>query len=106
MRGRYGWLILLSFVVVWDVVAAMTNGESLTYTFRRAVTDSVWRWPVLVVVVLLSVHLFLPVRLRQHDPLDRLYERISATTRNHDAPAPAPTPTPPRSPDSLVRPGR
>jgi hypothetical protein len=104
MKARYGWLILLSFVVLWDVVAAMTNGESLTYTFRRAVTDSLWRWPVFVVVALFTVHLFLPVRYRQHDPLDRLYQRISETTRHHEAPAP--DPTPPRAPGSFLEPQR
>jgi hypothetical protein len=89
MKGRYGWLVIVLFVVGWDVVAAVTNGESLTFVFRRSVAETAWKWPVLVAIVLMTVHLFLPPRLRQHDPLDRLYERIGNTV-----PSPRHTPTP------------
>jgi hypothetical protein len=92
MKARYAWLFLVSFVVVWDVVAATTNGETLTYSFRRGVTDSAWRWPVLLVLALLLLHLFLPPRLRAHDPLDRLYQRVASSTQDHK-PSPAPPPS-------------
>jgi hypothetical protein len=105
MKARYAWLILLAFVIVWDVVAAMTNGQTLTYAFRRGVTDSVWRWPALVVIALLVVHLFLPTRLREHDPLDRLYERVAAASRDHE-PSPAPPPSRTKPVTDTVEPHR
>ena len=81
MKGRTGWFILLGFVVVfvaiWDIAAARTNGESLTYTFRRNVAETAWRWPVLLFLVLLLAHLFMPPSLRQYDPIDRLYKRFN-----------------------------
>ena len=77
MKGRYGWLLLLLVVVVWDVLAALTNGESLTYVFRRGVAETGWRWPVLIVIILVTIHLFLPPSLRKHDPIDRLYVRLN-----------------------------
>ena len=55
----------LLVVVVWDLLAALTNGESLTYVFRRGVAETGWR------------HLFLPPTLRKHDPIDRLYRRLN-----------------------------
>jgi hypothetical protein len=76
MKGRYGWMLVLVVVVSWDLVAAMTNGETLTWTFRRAVAHTAWRWPILAVVLLLLVHLFLPQQLTKYDPLDRLYQRL------------------------------
>jgi uncharacterized membrane protein YhdT len=104
VKARYGWALLLTFIVVWDVAAAMTNGESLTFGFRRAVTDSALRWPLLVVVVLLVVHLFLPPKLRSHDPLDRLYERVAALRDDH--PSTPPAPTAPAPPEPFVHPRR
>jgi hypothetical protein len=64
-------------VVGWDLLAARTNGESLTYVFRRGVAETAWRWPVLILIILLTIHLFLPPRLRKHDPIDRLYQRFN-----------------------------
>jgi hypothetical protein len=69
--------LLLLVVVVWDLFAALTNGESLTYVFRRGVAETWWRWPVLLLIILLLVHLFLPPDLRKHDPIDRLYQRMN-----------------------------
>jgi hypothetical protein len=70
-------------------VAALTNGETLIRTFRRAVSRPAWRWPILVLVVLLVIHLFLPDQLTKYDPLDRLYRRIE-TKKPHKAPPPGP----------------
>jgi hypothetical protein len=107
MKGRYGWLLLVLFVAGWDLVAAMTNGESLTFTFRRSVADTAWKWPVLVVVVLVTVHLFLPARLRQHDPLDRLYQRVATSFLSPQRHRPAPEPpTTVKRPPAPVRPRR
>jgi len=79
--ARYGWLFLLAVVVVTvgviDVWAAYNNQESMTSTFRRAVAETAWRWPVLLFIVLLVAHLFMPPGLRKYDPLDRLYYRIN-----------------------------
>jgi hypothetical protein len=81
MKGRTGWFILLGFVVVfvaiWDIAAARTNGESLTYTFRRNVAETWWRWPVGLLLLLLLAHLFMPPSLRKYDPIDALYRRYN-----------------------------
>jgi hypothetical protein len=92
LKGRTGWLILLGFVVVfvavWDIAAARTNGESLTYTFRRNVAETAWRWPVLLFLVLLLAHLFMPPSLRQYDPIDRLYKRFNPAYQEDSGPIP------------------
>ena len=77
MKGRYGWLLLLAVAAIWDLLAARTNGESLTYVFRRDVAETAWRWPVLILIVLLTLHMFLPRSLREYDPIDRLYRRLN-----------------------------
>ena len=74
--ARVGWFLLLVVVVTTDVIAAMNNKDSLTSTFRRAVAETGWRWPVLVIIVLLVAHLYMPPSLRKYDPLDRLYYRL------------------------------
>jgi hypothetical protein len=75
--ARIGWFLLLVVVVGTDVVAAMNNKDSLTSTFRRGVAETGWRWPVLVIIVLLVAHLYMPPSLRKYDPLDRLYYRVN-----------------------------
>jgi hypothetical protein len=75
--ARVGWFLLLVVVVGTDVVAAMNNKDSLTSTFRRAVAETGWRWPVLIIIVLLVAHLYMPPSLRKYDPLDRLYYRLN-----------------------------
>jgi hypothetical protein len=82
MQARYGWALVIAVIaviVVWDVVAAITEGETVTGTFRCSVAQTNWRWPVLVLAVLVLVHLFLPARLWRYDPLDRLYYRLNGT---------------------------
>jgi hypothetical protein len=93
MKGRYGWVLLVLFVIGWDLVAAITNGESLTYVFRRGVAESAWRWPVLVVIALLVVHLYLPPKYQRYDPLDKVYEQFQPK-----APSPPPPPSVPPGP--------
>ena len=92
MKGRYGWALVLLVVASWDLAAALTNGEPLTYTFRRAVTQTAWRWPILVLVVVLMVHLFLPDQLTKYDPLDRLYQRIDPVNQPKKPPSVPPSP--------------
>jgi hypothetical protein len=75
--ARIGWFLMLVVVVGTDVVAAMNNRDSLTSTFRRSVAETGWRWPVLVLIVLLVAHLYMPPSLRRYDPLDRLYYRFN-----------------------------
>ena len=77
MTARIGWFLLLVVVVGTDVIAALNNKDSLTSTFRRSVAETGWRWPVLVIVVLLVAHLYMPPSLRRYDPLDRLYYRVN-----------------------------
>jgi hypothetical protein len=77
VTARIGWFLLLVVVVVTDVVSALNNKDSLTSTFRRSVAETGWRWPVLVIVVLLVAHLYMPPSLRRYDPLDRLYYRVN-----------------------------
>ena len=82
MLARYGWALVIAVIViiiVWDVVAAITEGETVTGTFRCSVAQTNWRWPVLALTILLLVHLFLPARLWRYDPLDRLYYRLNGT---------------------------
>jgi len=77
LSANLAWVLLVVFVVGFDVVAALNNKESLTSTFRRGVAETWWRWPVLVFIVLLVTHLFLPPSLRKYDPVDRLYYRVN-----------------------------
>jgi hypothetical protein len=77
VTARIGWFLLLVVVVGTDVVAALNNKDSLTSTFRRSVAETGWRWPVLVLVILLVAHLYMPPSLRRYDPLDRLYYRVN-----------------------------
>jgi len=74
---RYGWVALGLVVLTVEATAIATNNRSLTSTFRRAVTDTGWRWPVLLLVLLLVAHLFMPPAWRQYDPVDRLFYRFS-----------------------------
>jgi hypothetical protein len=72
-------MLLIAFVVAWDMLAAITKNESLTGTFRCSIAQTHWRWPVLLIAALLLAHLFLPARLWRYDPLDRLYYRLNGT---------------------------
>jgi hypothetical protein len=96
--ARRGWYVLLTVVVVTvavvDTWAARNNQESLTSTFRRGVAETAWRWPVLVFIVLLVAHLFMPPGLRKYDPLDRLYYRINPVSAPDDTPGTASEPAP------------
>ena len=74
---RYGWVALGLVVLTVEATAIATDNRSLTSTFRRAVTDTGWRWPVLLLVLLLVAHLFMPPAWRQYDPVDRLFYRFS-----------------------------
>ena len=113
MTARIGWFLLLVVVVGTDVIAAMNNKDSLTSTFRRSVAETGWRWPVLVIVVLLVAHLYMPPSLRRYDPLDRLYYRVNPASEPpppgvgpveepEDEPlqVPQPTPTAPTTPST------
>jgi hypothetical protein len=87
MKGRYGWLLVVLVVVAWDLAAALTNGETLTWTFRRAISQTYWRWPTLILIALLVVHLFLPERIAaDYDPLDRLFNRINPAVQPEKPP--------------------
>jgi hypothetical protein len=113
VTARIGWFLLLVVVVGTDVIAAMNNKDSLTSTFRRSVAETGWRWPVLVIVVLLVAHLYMPPSLRRYDPLDRLYYRVNPASEPpppgvgpveepEDEPlqVPQPTPTAPTTPST------
>jgi hypothetical protein len=112
VTARIGWFLLLVVVVGTDVIAALNNKDSLTSTFRRSVAETGWRWPVLLIVVLLVAHLYMPPSLRRYDPLDRLYYRVNPASEPpppgvgpvesepdpQEVPElPQPTPTPPTS---------
>ena len=90
MVARIGWFLLLAVVVGTDVVAAMNNKDSLTSTFRRGVAETGWRWPVLIIIVLLVAHLYMPPSLRKYDPLDRLYYRLDPAGAPPEIGAPDP----------------
>ena len=91
-------------VVGTDVFAAMNNRDSLTSTFRKGVAETGWRWPVLVLIVLLVAHLYMPPSLRKYDPIDRLYYRLNPAGAPPEESAPARPPERP-SPDGSVGPG-
>ncbi|MCU1465521.1 MAG: hypothetical protein JWM72_1449 [Actinomycetia bacterium] len=101
MKGRHGWALLLLVIVSWDLAAALTNSETLTFTFRCAVSQTAWRWPVLALIALLVVHLFLPPRMQRYDPLDRLFQRIDPVAEPKRPPN-----VPPGTPGSSPGPGR
>ncbi len=73
MTSRMAWLVLTIAVVTWELYAGFSGMETLTSEFRRSVTDSSLRWPVLLVTTLVMVHLFMPASLRRYDPIDRVY---------------------------------
>ncbi len=98
MVARIGWFLLLVVVVVADVIAAYTNTDSLTSTFRRSVAETNWRWPAMFVVALLVAHLFLPPSLRRYDPLDRLYYKLNPAA---EPPPPGVGPVPEFTPETL-----
>ena len=77
MNARYGWILVIAVVVGWDVVAVLTDGQSLTSAFRYF-TDAhpALRWLLMSVALLLVVHLFEPVSWQRHDPVDRLYLKL------------------------------
>lgn len=77
MTSRLAWLVLLVYVVVWDVYAGFAGKQTLTSEFRRSVTDTHLRWPAMVLAVLLLLHLFLPTSFRKYDPIDRVYYRVT-----------------------------
>ena len=112
MVARIGWFLLLVVVVGTDVVAALNNKDSLTSTFRRSVAETGWRWPVLVLIVLLVAHLYMPPSLRRYDPIDRLYYRVNPAAEPppegvgpvEHQPAPEVPPTPPPTPPTTAGP--
>src|SRR5207248_5964122 len=54
LNARYGWILVIAVVVGWDVVAVLTDGQSLTSAFRHfAHAHPALRW------LLMSVALFL-----------------------------------------------
>jgi len=82
MHARYGWLLIITVfavIVTWDIIAALTGGQTVSGTFRCSVAQTNWRWPVLAIAVVLLVHLFLPARLWRYDPLDRLYYSLNGS---------------------------
>jgi len=111
MVARIGWFLLLAVVVATDVVAAMNNKDSLTSTFRRSVAETGWRWPVLIFIVLLVAHLYMPPSLRRYDPLDRLYYRLNPAGAPPEGvgpieyePVPPPPPSTPPTPPPTAGP--
>ena len=112
MVARIGWFLLLVVVVGTDVIAALNNRDSLTSTFRRSVAETGWRWPVLVLIVLLVAHLYMPPSLRRYDPIDRLYYRVNPAAEPPPEgvgpveyePAPEVPPSPPPTPPTTAGP--
>ncbi|TML87454.1 MAG: hypothetical protein E6G06_18070 [Actinobacteria bacterium] len=77
MNARYGWILVIAVVVGWDVVAVLTDGQSLTSAFRHfAHAHPALRWLLMSVALFLVVHLFEPVSWQRYDPVDRLYLRL------------------------------
>ena len=77
MNARYGWILLIAVVVGWEVLAVVTDGQSLTSAFRHFTYDHpALRWLLMSVALFLVVHLFEPVSWQRYDPVDRLYLRL------------------------------
>jgi hypothetical protein len=103
VAARIGWFLMLVVVVGTDVFAATNNKDSLTSTFRKGVAETGWRWPVLILIVLLVAHLYMPPSLRKYDPIDRLYYRLNPAGAPPEESAPAPPGRP--TPDGSAGPG-
>ena len=74
MNARYGWILLIAVVVGWEVLAVVTDGQSLTSAFRHFTYDHpALRWLLLAMALFLVVHLFEPASWQRYDPIDRLY---------------------------------
>jgi hypothetical protein len=77
VNARYGWILVIAVVVGWEVVAVVTDGQSLTSAFRHFTYEHpALRWLLLAVAIFLVVHLFEPASWQRYDPVDRLYLKL------------------------------
>lgn len=54
MNGSVGWLIMLVYIVVWDMKA----DETLSDAFYRAFENPFHKWWVIAVWLIITLHLF------------------------------------------------
>jgi hypothetical protein len=68
---------VIGVVVGWETLAVITDGQSLTSSFRNFTAEHpALRWLLLAVAVFLVVHLFEPASWQRYDPIDRLYHEL------------------------------
>lgn len=73
--GTYGWVALAGLVVSYDMWAMLTEHETMTSAFGRALEHPLARWPVLAAWGITTLHL-LGRMPRQIDP----FHVLSLTT--------------------------
>jgi hypothetical protein len=85
-NGRNGWIAVGAVVTVWDAVAVLQRGETMSSAFRRAVAHPRRRWPTFAAVAYLLAHLLMPPRLHRYDPLGRLADLLAQLSAEGPAP--------------------
>src|SRR5690242_1682794 len=78
-RGWHGWVAVLVVVLLFDVAAAIYDGEPMTAATRRWFANGgAGKWIVVVLMAYLAIHLtVMPQRM---DPLDRTFVWIREKT--------------------------
>lgn len=69
--GGKAWIGLTAYVVAYDAYAVASKNDTLSTAFYQSVAHPKKRWPVIVVWVYLTCHLFKIVP-EKYDPLRRL----------------------------------
>ncbi len=54
MNGNVGWLVMLIYIVAWDMLAP----ETLSDAFYKAFSSPLHKWWVILVWVVITLHLF------------------------------------------------
>ena len=54
MNGNVGWLIMLVYIIAWDILAP----ETLSDAFYKAFQHPFHKWWLIVVWVVITLHLF------------------------------------------------
>ncbi|MBV8951623.1 MAG: hypothetical protein JOZ99_12165 [Actinobacteria bacterium] len=92
-RGWHGWALLAILVIVFDVAATASGGETMTATLRRWLRHAPASWIAIPLFLYLIAHMtIIPLR---YDPLQRTYTWLYNKTHQ---PAPPPPPEPTSSP--------
>ncbi|GAC1373667.1 MAG: hypothetical protein NVSMB4_00430 [Acidimicrobiales bacterium] len=64
-----GWSLIAAVVIVWDLIACLTDGETLSGAYADAIAHPQRRPRVLTATGLILAHLLGPASLGRFDPL-------------------------------------